>query len=137
MFYEAIYAKVFRRSIACAITIVVTSHSSSFEYTITVHAGAERNVCNIVSTETPQDFHHSISNAAPRVQTRTLTPSPVKSLTPRSLLPLAQPFAQMRYRVEYQVSSTGPNILEVYIIYLHVYMCQYMQVLVKLSKCSS
>ena len=58
MFYEGINAKVFRRSIAFAIAVVVTSRSSSFEYTISVHAvhaGAERNVCNIVvSTETPQ-----------------------------------------------------------------------------------
>ena len=28
----------------------------------------------------------------------------------------------MRYRCKYQVLSTGPNILEVYIIYLHVYV---------------
>ena len=55
MFYEGINAKVFRRSIAFAIAVVVTSRSSSLEYTISVHAGAERNVCNIVvSTETPQ-----------------------------------------------------------------------------------
>ena len=54
MFYKGINAKVFRRSIAFAIAVVVTSRSSSFEYTISVHeehAGAERNVCNIVSTE--------------------------------------------------------------------------------------
>ena len=51
MFYEGINTKVFRRSIAFAFALVVTSHSSSFEYTISVHAvhaGAERNVCNIV-----------------------------------------------------------------------------------------
>ena len=41
MFYEGINAKVFRRSIALAITVVVTSRSSSLEYTISVHAGAE------------------------------------------------------------------------------------------------
>ena len=50
------YAKVFRRSRAFA--VVVTSRSSSFEYTMlvhAVHAGSERNVCNIVvSTETHQ-----------------------------------------------------------------------------------
>ena len=50
------YAKVFRRSRAFA--VVVTSCSSSFEYTMlvhAVHAGSERNVCNIVvSTETHQ-----------------------------------------------------------------------------------
>ena len=50
------YAKVFRRSRAFA--VVVTSRSSSFEYTMlvhAVHAGSERNVYNIVvSTETHQ-----------------------------------------------------------------------------------
>ena len=55
MFYEGINAKIFRRSITFAIEVVVTSHSSSLEYTISGHAGAERNVCNIVvSTETHQ-----------------------------------------------------------------------------------
>ena len=51
MFYEGIGTKVFRRSIAFAIAEVVMSHSSSFEYTIsvhTVHASSKRNVCNIV-----------------------------------------------------------------------------------------
>ena len=38
-----------------AIAVVVTSRSSSLEYTMSVHAGAERNVCNtVVSTETHQ-----------------------------------------------------------------------------------
>ena len=50
------HAKVFRRSRAFA--EVVTSRSSSFEFTMlvhAVHAGLERNVCNIVvSTETHQ-----------------------------------------------------------------------------------
>ena len=43
--------KDFRRSIAFAIAVVVTARSSSFAYTISVHAvhaSAERNVCNIV-----------------------------------------------------------------------------------------
>ena len=100
MFYEGINAKVFRRSIAFVIAVVVTSHSSSFEYTISVHAvhtGAERNVCNIVvCTETPTNFHQSIPNAAPRVQTSTLTPAPHQVLIPRPPQSLAQPFAQMR-----------------------------------------
>ena len=51
MFYEGINTKVFRRSIAFAIAVVVTSRSSSFEYTISVHAvhaSAERNMCKIV-----------------------------------------------------------------------------------------
>ena len=50
------YAKVFRRSRTFA--VVVTSRSSSFEYTMlvhAVHAGSESNLCNIVvSTETHQ-----------------------------------------------------------------------------------
>ena len=58
MFYERINVKVFRRSIAFAIEVVVTSRSSSLEYTMAVHAvdaGVEKNVCNIiVSTETPK-----------------------------------------------------------------------------------
>ena len=137
MFYDGINAKVFKRSIAFAIAVVVTSRSSSFECTISVHAGAERNVYNIVvSTETLPNFHQSISNTAPRAQTSTLTPVPPKSSPPRPPQPLAQPFAQMRYRCKYQVSSSRPNILEVYTIYLHVYMCQYMKVLVKLKKCA-
>ena len=37
MFYEGINAKVFRRSVPFAIAVVETSHSSSFEYTISVH----------------------------------------------------------------------------------------------------
>ena len=51
MFYEGLNTKVFRLSIVFVIAIVVTSRSSSFEYTISVHAvhaGAEKNVCNIV-----------------------------------------------------------------------------------------
>ena len=51
MFNEGINTKVFRRSMAFSIALVVKSHSSYFEYTISVHAvdaGTERNVCNIV-----------------------------------------------------------------------------------------
>ena len=45
-----------------------------------VHAGVERNVCNIVvSTETPPNHHQSVSNAAPHVQISTLTPAPLPS----------------------------------------------------------
>ena len=89
MFYEGINAKVFRRSIAFSIAVVVTPRSSSFEYTISlhaVHAGAERNVCNIVvSTETPPNFHQSTSSAAPRV----LTTAPPQSSPPKPPQPLA------------------------------------------------
>ena len=52
------WCKVFRRSIAFTIALFVTSRSSPFEYTMSVHAvheGAERNVWNIVvSSQTPQ-----------------------------------------------------------------------------------
>ena len=77
---------------------------------MSVHAGANRSVCIIkVSDETPPIDRQFISNAAPRVQTSTLTPvSP-----PIFPQPLAQSFAQMCYRCKYQVSSTGPNRLEV------------------------
>ena len=85
-------AKDFRRSITFTIAAVVTSRSSSFKYTISVHAvhaGTERNVCNIVvSTE----LYQSISNPAPRVQTSTLTPAPPQVLTSKTPQPLAQPF---------------------------------------------
>ena len=60
MFYEGINANVFRHTNAFAIAVVVTSHSSSFEYTISVHAvqaGAERNVCTIVLL-----FHYTIGD---------------------------------------------------------------------------
>ena len=69
-------AKVFRRNSACAIAVVVTSRSSSLEYTMSVHAvhaSAERTVCNIY-WNTP-NHHQSISNAAPCIQTSTLTPT--------------------------------------------------------------
>ena len=135
MFCEGINAKVFRCSIAFAITIVVTSRSSSFEYTISVHAvhaGTERNVCNIIATETPQTSANPSQTLLPVYKLAHLPLTHPKSSASRPPQPLAQPFAQMHYRCKYEVSSTGPNILEVYIIYLHVYMCQYMKILVKL-----
>ena len=88
MCYEGINAKVFWHSVAFAIAVVVRSRSSSFEYTISVHAvhaGAKRNVCNIVvSTETPPNFYQSISNAASRVQTSTLAPASPQVLTSKT-----------------------------------------------------
>ena len=49
------------------------SRSSSLEDTMSVHAGAERNVCIIkVSADTPQSTTNP-SQAAPHVQTSTLT----------------------------------------------------------------
>ena len=83
MFYENINAKVFRRKIAFAIAVIVTSHSSSFKYSISihaVHAGAERNVCNIVvSTETPQTTTNPSQTLLPMYKLAHLpcpTPSP-------------------------------------------------------------
>ena len=136
MFYEGINAKDFRRNITFAIAVVVTSRSSSFEYTISVHAvlaGVESNVFNIVvSTETPQTVTNPSKTLLPVYKLAHLPLPHPKSSPPRPPQSLAQPFSQMRYRCKYQVSSTDQNILEVYIIYLHVYLCQYMKVLVKL-----
>ena len=88
---------------------------------MSVHAGAERNVCIIkVSAETPQSTTNP-SQAAPHVETSTLTPVS----TPRLPQPLAQPFAQMCYRCKYQVSSTGPNRLEVSLYNLSVSTCEF------------
>ena len=68
---------------------------------MSVHAGAERNVCIIkVSAETPQSTTNP-SQAAPHVLTSTLTP-----VSPPRLFGLA-------FCAKYQVSSTGPNRLAV------------------------
>ena len=92
---------------------------------MSVHAAAERNVCYIVvSTETPKPPPIHLKRCSPC----TNLPLPhSKSSPPRPPQHLAQPFAQMRYRCKYQVSSTGLNILKVYIIFLHVYMSQNMR----------
>ena len=57
---------------------------------MSVHAGAERNVCIIeVSAETPQSTTNPSQTLLPMYKTSTLTPvSP-----PRLPQPLAQPFA--------------------------------------------
>ena len=124
MFYKVINTKVFRRSISFAIMLVVTSCSSSLEYTISVqavHAGAERNVCYIVvSTETPQTTTNPYQTLLPVYKLAHLPLPHSKSSPPRPPQPLAQPFAQMRYRCKYQVLSTGQNILEVQ-YYTHFY----------------
>ena len=93
-----------------------------------MHAGAVRNVCNIViSTERPQTTTKPSQTLLPLYKLAHLPLPHSKSspLRPHNLL--LSFFTQMRYRYKYKVSSTGPNILEVYIIYLHVYMCQYMK----------
>ena len=120
MLYEGINTKVFWRSIAFAIVLVVTSHSSSCEHTMSVHAvhaGAKRNLCNIVSTQTPRTTTNPSQGLLP-VYKLTHLPLPYSKASPsRPPQPLAQPFAQMRYRCKYQVLSTGQNILEVYRYY--------------------
>ena len=75
-------ANVFRRGGSFAIALIVTSRSSSLEDTMSVHAGAERNVCIIkVSAETPKSTTNP-SQASPYVQTSALTPgSPPKTPT--------------------------------------------------------
>ena len=72
-------ANVFRRFSSFAIAVVVTSRASSFEYTMSVHAGAEKNVyyCSIY-WNTP-NHHQSIANAVPRVQNEPY-PCPTPSL---------------------------------------------------------
>ena len=90
------------------------------------HAGAEKTVCYIVvSTETPQTTTNPSQTLLPVFKLAHLPLPHSKSSPPRPPpppQPLAQPFLQMRYRCKYQVLSIGPNILEVYIIYLHVYV---------------
>ena len=63
--------------------VVVTSRSSSFAYTMSihaVHAGAERNLCNIVvSIETPQTTTNPFQTLLPEYKLAQLscpTPSP-------------------------------------------------------------
>ena len=91
-------AKVYRRSIAFAIAVVVTSRYSSFEYTMSVHAvhaGAERNVCTIVvSTETPQTTTNPSQTLLPVYKLAHLPLPHSKSSPPRTnnLQPLAQTF---------------------------------------------
>ena len=106
-----------------AIAVVVTSRSSSLKYTISVHAvhaGAERNVCNVVvSTETPQTTTYPSQTLLPVYKLAHLSLPHSKSTPPRPHNLYLSHFTQMRYRCKYNVSSTSPNILEVYIIYLH------------------
>ena len=89
-----------------------------------VHAAAKRNVFYIVvSTETPQTTTNPYQTLLPVYKVGHLPLPHSKSSPPRPLTqPLAQPFVQMRYRCKYQVLSTSPNILEMYIIYLHAYV---------------
>ena len=99
-FYEGINANFFRRSIAFAIAVAVTSRSRSFKYTIlvhAVHAGAERNVCNIVVSilKTPQTSTNPSQTLLPMYKLAHLPLPNPKSSPERTQQPLAQPFAQM------------------------------------------
>ena len=124
--YEGIIAEVFRCSIAFA--VVVTSRSSSFEYTMSVHAGAERNVCNIVvSTETPQTTTCPSQTLLSVYKLAHLHLPPLQVLTSNNPTTFSSAFLPRCAIDEYKVLCTGPNILEMYIIYLHVYTCQYMR----------
>ena len=79
----------------------------------------------VVSAETPQTTTNPSQTLLPVYKLVHLPLSHSKSSSPRPppppttthTQPLAKPFVQMRYRC-----YTGPNILEVYIIYLHVYV---------------
>ena len=87
-----------------------------------------KNVSNIIiSTETPKITTNPSQTLLPVYKQAHLPLPHPKSSPSRPPQPLAQPFAQMHYRCKYQVSTTSPNILEVYIIYLHGDMCQYMR----------
>ena len=78
------YAKDLRRS--RAFTVVVTSRSSAFEYTMlvhAVHAGSGRNVCNIVvSTETHQTTTNPSQTLIP-VYKQTHLPLPHSKSSPQ------------------------------------------------------
>ena len=117
-------AKNFRRNSALAIAVVVMSRSSTFEYTMSihaVHAGTERKFvlyCSIY-WNTP-NHHQSISNATPRVQTSTFTPTPLKSSPPR-------PPHSLLCRCATDVSIRSCPSAQIYlkcILFIYMYMCQ-------------
>ena len=87
MFYEGLNAKVFRRNIAFGIDVLETSRSSSFKYTMSVHAvhaGAERNVCSfVVSTEVPQTTTNPSQTLLPGYKLAHLPLPQSKSSPPR------------------------------------------------------
>ena len=86
---------------------------------MSIHAGAERNVFYIlVSTETPQTTTNQSQTLLPVYKLTHYpypTPSPHLQDTPTA-------FSSAFFCKCTQVLSTGQNILEVYIIYLHVYV---------------
>ena len=89
---------------------------------MSVHPGAERNVCIIkVSAETSQTTTNPSQTLLPLYKLAHLPLSHPQRLPQ----PLAQPFAQMCYRCKYQVSSTGPNRLEVCLYNLSVSTCDF------------
>ena len=95
-------AKNFRRNSALAISVVLTPRSSSFEYTMSIHAvhvGAERNMCYIVvSTETPQITTNPSQTLLPVYKLAHLPLPHSKSSPQRTPKHFAQPLVQMRYR---------------------------------------
>ena len=102
MFYEGMMPKFSGAVLsAFAIAVPVTSHSNFFKYAMLVHAGAERNVCNIVvSTETHQTTTTNPSQTLLPVYKLAHLPVPhSKSASQRPPQPLAQPFAQMCKRL--------------------------------------
>ena len=126
MFYEGINAKVFRRSIAFAIAVVVTARSSSFEYTISVHAvhtGAERNACNIVVfTETPQTANNPSQALLPVYK---LAHLPLPTPSPHLLDPTTFSSAFLR-RCATDVSIRSRRPAQVYlkcISFIYMYIC--------------
>ena len=89
---------------------------------MSVHAGAERNVCIIkVSAETPQTTTNPSQTLLPMYKLAHLPLSHPKDSHNLYLMP----FAQMRYRCKYQVSSTGPNRLEACLYSLSVSTCEF------------
>ena len=120
----------FSGAVTCSsfsIAVVVTIHSSSFKYTMSVHAGGERNVCIIVvSTETPQTTTNPSQTLLPVLQTSTLTPAPLQVLaSTETPTPLSSVFC-----ASMQVSGlTSHQLKSIYILYLVLYMCPNMKIL--------
>ena len=126
IFCEGMNTKVFRRSIAFAIVVDVTSRSSSFEYTISVHAvhaGAERNVCNsVVSTETPQTSTNQSQTLHPVYKLAHL-PLPHPSPHPKTPTTFSSAFLR-RCATDVTIRSRLPaQIYLKCISFIYMYLC--------------